>query len=126
MDDEIIIEGLEVWTWIGVGEEERSCRQRVELGLRLSPRAGLRDLGDRIENTIDYAAVCDEINAVAAARPRALIETLAEDILDRLLASGSLLWAQVEVRKFVVPRTRHVAVRIARSMPDARPGGREE
>ena len=48
-------------------------------------------------------------------RGRALIETLAEEIAAELLARFPLQAVELELRKFILPDTAFVAVRIRRS-----------
>ena len=114
MPDQIHIEALEVQSRIGVPEEERAAPQRLTVTLTLEPKTDFRALKDRIEETIDYAAVCEAVKALAAARPRKLVETLAEEIAAELLGKFPLRRLTVEVRKFILPDTRHVAIRIER------------
>jgi len=114
MPDEIHIEALEVRSRIGVPEEERAVPQRLTITLTLEPKADFRALDDRIEGTIDYAAVCETVKTLAGSRPRRLVETLAEEIAAELLGRFPLRRLRVEVRKFILPETDHVAIRIDR------------
>ena len=114
MPDLIHIEALEVRSCIGVPEEERAAPQRLTVTLTLEPNADFRALGDRIEATVDYAAVCEAVKALAAERPRQLVETLAEEIAGALLGRFAIRRVEVEVRKFILPETDYVAIRIDR------------
>ena len=114
MPDLIHIEALEVRSCIGVPEEERAAPQRLTVTLTLEPNADFRALGDRIEATVDYAAVCEAVKALAAERPRRLVETLAEEIAGALLGRFAIRRVEVEVRKFILPETDYVAIRIDR------------
>ena len=114
MPDLIHIEALEVRSCIGVAEEERAAPQRLTVTLTLEPNADFRALGDRIEATVDYAAVCEAVKALAAERPRRLVETLAEEIAGALLGRFAIRRVEVEVRKFILPETDYVAIRIDR------------
>ena len=114
MPDQIHIEALEVWSHIGVPDEECATPQRLTVILTLEPTRDFRALEDRIEATIDYAAVCEAVKALATARPRRLVETLTEEIAAELLARFPLRRLIVEVRKFILPETQHVAIRIER------------
>ena len=114
MPDQIHIQALEVRSHIGVPEEERAAPQRLTVTLTLEPNADFRALGDRIEATVDYAVLCETVKALAAAPPRRLVETLAEEIAAALLARFPLRRVAVEVRKFILPETDHVAIRIER------------
>lgn len=114
MPDLIHIEALEIRSRIGVPDAERETPQRLTVTLTLEPLRDFRALGDRIEATVDYAAVCAAVQTLAAARPRRLVETLAEEIAAALLAGYPLRRAEVEIRKFILPETQYVAIRIAR------------
>jgi dihydroneopterin aldolase len=115
--DQIEIRNLEVTTHIGVPEEERREPQRLSVTLILEPNRSFEGLEDRIENTVDYAAVCEAVKKVAATRPRQLVETLAEEVASHLLNRFPIWRISVEIRKFILPETEYVAVRIERPVP---------
>ena len=114
MRDRIVISKLELASRIGVTDEEQSRPQRLTASLSIEPKAGLSDLRDRIENTVDYAQVCARVKEIAMAKPRHLIETLAAEIADALLSEFALGGIEVELRKYVLPETEFVAVKIFR------------
>ena len=121
--DSIRIHRLRAATKVGVPDAERGNAQQVEISLLLHPSGPLADLGDRIENTIDYSPVSRRVLKAAATGERRLIETLAEDIAELLLAEFPLRQVEVEVRKFILPETEFVAVAIVRPSRDQAPGG---
>ena len=114
MADLIHIQNLRVLARIGVPDEERAQAQELKVSVTLEPNVNFVSLEDRIENTIDYAVLCEEIKAVAAGRSRNLVETLAEEIAQALLERFAIWKVAVEVRKFILPETEYVAVRIER------------
>ena len=114
MPDTIHIADLELSAEIGVPDAERTHPQRLTVNLTLEPRYGFEHLNDEIENTVDYFQVARAVQALARSRPRKLIETLAEEIAAELLKSFPLREVQVELRKYILPDTAHVAVRIRR------------
>ncbi len=115
MPDTIHIADLELSAEIGVPDAERAQPQRLTVHLTLEPRYGFEDLNDQIENTVDYFQVTRAVQALARSRPRKLIETLAEEIAAELLGAFALREVQVELRKYILPDTAHVAVRIRRA-----------
>jgi dihydroneopterin aldolase len=115
MADCILIEALELSSFIGVPDEERAVAQRLTVSLILEPIRGFRDLGDQIENTVDYFVLSQFVKELSLARPRRLIETLAEEIAGELLTRFPLRIVEVELRKFILADTAHVAVRITRT-----------
>jgi len=115
--DQIELRNLAVFSRIGVPDEERREPQKLAISLVIEPNRSFEALEDRIENTVDYAAVCEAVKRVAAARPRKLVETLAEETASHLLTEFPIWRVSVEVRKFILPETEYVAIRIDRPLP---------
>jgi len=113
--DQIVIQELELMTQVGVTEEERARPQRITLSLVLQPRNGFANLQEQLNRTIDYAALCAELERFVAAHSSKLIETLADQVASHILRQFDVLSVQLELRKFVLPQTRYVAVRLVRS-----------
>ncbi|MFK7909634.1 MAG: dihydroneopterin aldolase [Akkermansiaceae bacterium] len=112
--DEIIIKGLRVSCCVGVPDQERSQPQELLLNVTLCPFSDPDPLEDDIARTIDYHAVTLDIERVALARPRKLIETLAEDVASEVLKNFAASRVTIEIEKFILPNTRSVGVRITR------------
>jgi FolB domain-containing protein len=110
---EILIDSLRVKTWIGVPDAERLNAQEIEIDIRIQPARNFAEMQDDISLTVDYAAVSRRVSELARERPRRLIESLAQEICDMILKEFAAISAQVEIRKFILPETRHVAVRCA-------------
>jgi dihydroneopterin aldolase len=113
--DTIHLAQLELSAHIGVPATERATPQRLTVSLTLEPAGGLRDLSDDLQRTVDYFAVAQLVKALAASRPRRLIETLAEEIAGNLLEHFPLTAVEVELRKYILPDTAYVAVRLRRT-----------
>ena len=112
--DAILVNGLELSAHIGVPDAERVEAQRLTLNLVLVPSAPLSDLGDELGRTVDYFALTRRVRQLAGARPRRLIETLAEEICACVLEEFSVRAVEVELRKYILPDTEYVAVRLSR------------
>lgn len=108
---EILIDSLRVKTWIGVPDAERIEAQEIEIDLRIRSMRNFTEMQDDISLTVDYAAVCQRVSELARERPRRLIESLAQEIGDMILNEFGATSAEVEIRKFILPETRHVGVR---------------
>lgn len=119
--DEIHVSNLALNLHVGVTDEEQAHPQRLTVSLTLRPRRGFAGLEDRIENTVNYSAVCAAIRALATAHPRRLIETLASEIAETVLARFPVASVDVELRKYILPDTDYVAVRLTRPVPPAIP-----
>jgi dihydroneopterin aldolase len=116
MPDTIHLRGLAVSCHIGAGDEERSQVQELRLDVELFADNGLQGLEDDLNRTVDYHAVALAIQELAAARPRRLVETLAEDVLDLLRDQFAIRKATVTVRKFILPFTEWVGVTLQRGL----------
>ena len=115
MSDKITISGLEIMTHIGVPDEERARAQRLEISVTFPVEQVKRAAQtDDLSHSIDYYQVSELIKNVAAQHPRKLIETLAEDIAACILENFPVKSVELEIRKFILPETRHVALRIKR------------
>ena len=77
----------------------------------IEPSCAFEAMGDDISRTVDYAEVALRIAALVGERPRRLIETLAVEIARMILNDFSARSTTVEIRKFILPTTDHVAVR---------------
>ena len=117
--DTIEIRRLRLATRIGVPDDERAEPQTLLATIRLTPCGGFTGLHDDIANTVDYHAVAIAIQQLAAARPRRLIETLADEIAGHLLVNHPVAAVSVTLEKHILPDTECVAVHIHRTMqPD--------
>ena len=114
--DTIEIRRLQVSTHIGVPDAERAEAQTLWITVRMVPSQGFQGLADDISRTIDYYAVALEIQALAASKPRNLIETLAVETADFLLGKHPLKSASITIEKHILPDTECVAVHIERSL----------
>lgn len=114
--DEILVCGLEVDAQVGVPDYERATPQRLILNLTMEPRIGFEATGDDVTTTVDYDAVCRHLKAVAAERPRRLLETLAAEMADSILRNFPAHCVEVEIRKFLLEDTEYVGVRCTRTI----------
>lgn len=110
--DRIRIQGLRVSTRVGVPDEERAEPQTVAVDVTLVPTTDLSGLGDEIGRTVDYFEVAEALKRVAAEGERRLIETLAEDFATAALAFPGVESVTVEIRKFILPETDWVSVKV--------------
>jgi dihydroneopterin aldolase len=113
-NDEIRIEELELMARVGVPQQERAQPQRLTVSITLQPSHSFGELDDDLARTIDYAAVCEEVRCFVGRRQDKLIETLAHELAKHLLRCFDLARIELELRKFILPETRYVAVRVAR------------
>jgi dihydroneopterin aldolase len=81
----IEISGLSLYTHMGVTAAEREVGQRLLLDLRIDVGECDATVTDRIEDTVDYAQVCELANLVAQQRSYKTLERLCAAIAERLL-----------------------------------------
>ena len=60
LEDKIHIEQLELFTHIGVPDDERATPQRLTFNITLWPVRLMNDLNDEIGRAVNYATVCTE------------------------------------------------------------------
>ncbi|MBC8324875.1 MAG: dihydroneopterin aldolase [Verrucomicrobia subdivision 3 bacterium] len=114
MSDVITIADLEVRARVGVPDEERAVPQRLLLTVEMDRCFAKAAVGDDIEATIDYHAVAMALTDLAENGEWRLIEKLADEAAALVLAKFQPDYVRVEVKKFILPETRHVSVRIER------------
>ncbi|MDO8349137.1 MAG: dihydroneopterin aldolase [Planctomycetota bacterium] len=116
MADTIVISELEVSYRVGVPDEERRAAQRLLLTVEMEPPDGFgaAAAGDDLARTIDYFAVSRRLLALGTGREWRLIESLAVEIAGLVRQEFGAARVRVEVKKFILPEARYVAVRVER------------
>lgn len=127
--DRIVLAGLSFYGYHGVLEEERRLGQRFVVDLTLSLDLRPAGLSDDLAQTVDYVDVYRIAREVVEGPPHRLIESLAESIAARLLATfPSLSAVAVRVAKPGAPlpssASGEVAVEIHRGRSPTSGGGR--
>ena len=95
----IEISGLSLFTHHGVSAAEREVGQRLVLDIRLEAGEADATVTDRVEDTIDYAEVCQLAALVAQQRSYRTLERLCTAIADRLLADFGAQAVSVKAAK---------------------------
>ena len=119
MNSKISIVDLEVFYHVGVPDEERAQPQRLLLTVELASDFTAAAQSDGIADTIDYFAVTQRLLKFGAGREWKLIEKLAADVADAVMAEFKPQSVSVEVKKFIIPQTRHVSVTFTKMRPPA-------
>ena len=113
--DQIVIQDLEVFYRVGVPDEERAQPQRLLLTVELECDFTQAAKTDSIEETIDYDRLSRRLAEFGNNREWKLIETLAVDLAEMILRECEPTRVSVEIKKFVLPKARWVAVRVHRA-----------
>lgn len=113
--DEIHIEQLDVFTCIGVPEQERASPQKLTVSISFSPYQETNDVADHIERTVNYSAVARETTNFVRDQSVSLIETLADRLASHLLKNFPIQKVTIELRKFALPEAKYVSVTVTRT-----------
>ena len=116
--DQIHVEELEIFARVGVTENERANPQRLTLSITVWPTEPFGNLRDDITSATNYSGICEVARDLAAGRSDRLIETLASELASKLLQSFKIEKVRLELRKFVLPDAKHVAVIVTRTLQD--------
>lgn len=115
----ITIKGLSFKAFLGVYDAEQEAPQGVSADISLTLDLSKAAASDRLEDTVDYHALCETVTSRCGAydeagspRRYALVERLARDILDACLSSDKrIVKARVRLRKYgAVPNAEYIEV----------------
>ncbi len=106
----ISIVDLEVHYCVGVSDEERAKPQRLLLTVELNLDFTSAAISDRLEKTINYQALVDDLLKFGENRSWKLLERLATNLSEMILARYRPESVSVELKKFVIPQARYISV----------------
>ncbi len=112
--DAIIIRDFEISCCVGVYDAEREKPQRLLVSVEMASDVATAAVKDDLRWSIDYDAVCKRIESIGKERSWNLIETLAVEIAEAIMREFAPMSVIVEVKKFAVPGTAYVGVRVTR------------
>jgi dihydroneopterin aldolase len=95
----IEITGLSLFTHHGVTAAEREVGQRLVLDLRLDVGESDATVTDLVEDTVDYAQVCQLVALVAQQRSYKTLERLCAAIAERLIGDFEVEYVWVKASK---------------------------
>ena len=111
----VFVRDLELEANIGVYKREKGKQQPVRINVDLTVEETDGEVGDKLENVVDYGAVVDGIKSILAQGHLNLVETLAEKIAAHCLADERVKVARVRIEKLnVIAEAASVGVEIER------------
>jgi dihydroneopterin aldolase len=113
----ITIVDLEVFYCVGVSDEERSKPQRLLLTVDMTLDFSSAAVSDRIEKTINYQTVVDELLKFGQGRAWKLVERLVTNVADEVMDAYKPQAVLVEVKKLSIPQARFISVSVGRTRP---------
>jgi dihydroneopterin aldolase len=111
----ITIVDLEVAYCVGVTDEERKQPQRLLLTVDMSFDFSIASVSDRIEKTINYDTVAQQLLKFGEGRNWKLLEKLVSNIGDMILTEHRPHAVMVEAKKFSIPQARYVSVSVTKT-----------
>lgn len=111
----ISIVDLEVFYCVGVTDEERSKPQRLLISVDMTTDFTAATLSDRVEKTINYFDVAQEVLKFGDGRNWKLLERLVTNLADMILTKFKPQDVVVEIKKFPIPQAKYVSVSLGRS-----------
>jgi dihydroneopterin aldolase len=101
--DSIQVRGIRCYGYTGYFEEERRLGQWFEADLTLWTSLAEAGESDALEDTVDYRMAIANTKQIIAERPYALIEKLATEIANSILATTSTHQVRVSLTKLAPP-----------------------
>ncbi|MCA1689314.1 MAG: dihydroneopterin aldolase [Actinobacteria bacterium] len=113
--------GLSLYTHVGIGPAEREVGQRLLLDITIDVGESAATETDRIEDTVDYAEVCQLVALVAQQRTYRTLERLCTAIADRLIEdfAAEAVWVKAAKPEPPIPLpVEQVSVEVWREPPE--------
>jgi len=85
MRDKIILNDIRIYGHHGCSEEERKIGQHLIIDVELEVNTPNAFQNDKLEDAVDYVQIYKEIEMVVKGESKNLLESLAEDIAQRIL-----------------------------------------
>jgi 7,8-dihydroneopterin aldolase/epimerase/oxygenase len=126
---EVEVRGLSIFTHHGVTEAERETGQRLEIDVSFDVPDCDAVLTDRIDDTVDYAEVCDIVALGATERSYKTLERLCHVIAERLMERFSCESVRVRAAKPEPPlpiAVEQVGVEVVHVREDADVGAEDD
>lgn len=106
----ISIVDLEVFLNVGVPDEERAKPQRLLITVDMNLDFSTAAITDRVEKTINYEHVANDLLNFGRGRSWKLVEKLATNIAEHVMSTYRPESVTVEIKKFIITQARYVSV----------------
>lgn len=114
--DIIYIHNIKAECIIGVWDWERRIKQAVFVNLDLGTDISKAAKSDELSDTLDYKSITKQVKAFIEESSYQLVETLAENIAQKIISDFGVTWVRVKLNKRGALRdARDVGVIIERS-----------
>jgi dihydroneopterin aldolase len=107
--DKIIIKDLQVYAYHGVAQEEKVTGQMFLVSLRISVNLEKPATSDDVNDTLNYANLCNDVQTVMQSKKCNLIEAAALDLIEYLFRRyASIMEINVMQKKPWAPMGHHL------------------
>ncbi|MGA2469780.1 MAG: dihydroneopterin aldolase [Solirubrobacteraceae bacterium] len=117
----IEISGLSLFTHVGVSAAEREVGQRLLFDIRIDVGESDATETDSVEDTVDYAEVCQLVALVAQQRNYKTLERLCTVVADRIIEdfAADAVWVKASKPEPPIPLpVEEVSVEVWRELPE--------
>ena len=114
MKDSLIIKDLEIWTRIGVPQEEREAEQRLLVTVEMALDTTAAAKNDDVKKSINYVDVSEDLKTLARTE-RKTIERFTHEAAKMILRKYKPKEVTVSVKKFAVPGADFVELRLTKT-----------
>lgn len=97
--DIIYIHNIKAECIIGVWDWERRIKQAVFVNLDLGTDISKAAKSDELSDTLDYKSITKQVKAFIEESSYQLVETLAENIAQKIISDFGVTWVRVKLNK---------------------------
>jgi dihydroneopterin aldolase len=105
----IVLEEITVRLNVGVTENEKKNRQKINLSIELHPAIEPSEITDNIENTVNYSSVRVDVKKLLKDSTYNLIETVAYQVAGYIKDHYQVTLVRVTVKKYPYRDTKAVS-----------------
>jgi dihydroneopterin aldolase len=117
--DKVYINGLELYTLIGVYEFERHAKQRIIVDIEMCTNLKVAGQSDDVADTVDYGKVADCLSKIALDSSYQLLEALGEDMARKILEEFAPASITITINKpDILENVSAVGIKITRNLVD--------
>ncbi len=111
----IFIQDLRIETRIGVYEWEQHLAQPLVLNIEFGVPSAKAFASDKLADTVNYAAIVQRLQALAADHPHKLLERFSDAVAEIVRGEFGAPWVRVSVAKLApMPGVKQIGVTVER------------
>lgn len=120
--DKVYINGLVLYTLIGVYDFERHAKQRIIVDIEMSTDLRVPGKSDNVADTLDYGKIANRLADIADKTSYQLLEALGEHMISTILEEFSPTSVTLIINKpDILKNVSGVGIQITRCLADMNP-----